>query len=151
MSAMNDAEQILGQATSLLLVDWPSAEVSDTLARAGYIVYGKGGPEPDAFSIREVRDGEPVVRPLGRAPERVDVVYCHRPLSELPTIVAMAVELGAEVVWHQSGRTSDGLRDPRACWLSVEDLAYVQGLVESAGLRAVTQEYIADAARRVHG
>jgi hypothetical protein len=65
--SVNEAEQLLGSARTILLVDWPSPDVPDTLARARYDVYVKGGPEPDAFSIREMREGRPVARQLGRA------------------------------------------------------------------------------------
>lgn len=143
-----EAEDILEKAASILLIDWPSPEVPDTLLRAGYTVYVKGGPEPNAYSVRELRDGQPVARQIGRAPERVDVVYCHRPLEEVPAIVATARELGAHAIWHQSGRTRDGAADPKACWLSRDELAYVRGVAASAGLRVVTEDYIADVARR---
>jgi predicted CoA-binding protein len=110
------AEEIRGQASSVLVIDWPSSDVPDALATAGYDVYVKGGPEPDAFSIRELDDGEPVARPLGHAPPAVHLVYCHRPLDGLPAIVAMAAELGARALWYQSARTSDGDDEPTACW-----------------------------------
>jgi predicted CoA-binding protein len=112
-------------------------------------VYVKGGPEPDAFSLREIHDGQSRARQLGHAPARVDVVYCHRPLDELPAIVAMAAELRAGALWYQSGSTPDGAREPTACWLSAEDAGYVHALAESAGLDAVTDDYIADIARRI--
>jgi hypothetical protein len=32
-----EAERILGQAGSVLLVDWPSRDVPDTLTNAGYV------------------------------------------------------------------------------------------------------------------
>jgi hypothetical protein len=56
----------------------------------------------------------------------------------------MAVDLGAAVVWYQSGRNRDGSADPRACWLSAEDARHVHELAESAGVRAVTDAYIAE-------
>jgi hypothetical protein len=55
---MSQAEQILAAASSIVLVDWPGRDVPDTLARAGYAVAVKGGPEPDNYSAYEVRDGE---------------------------------------------------------------------------------------------
>jgi hypothetical protein len=66
--------------------------------------------------VREVRDEQVILRDIGRPPEQVDLVYCHRPLEELPRIVAMAKELGARAVWCQFGRASDGMNDPKGCW-----------------------------------
>ena len=50
---MSDSDQILLTAGSILLVDWPSTDVPETLAGAGYAVFVKGGPEPD--NLLEVR------------------------------------------------------------------------------------------------
>jgi predicted CoA-binding protein len=91
--------------------------VPDTLAGAGYAVFVKNGPGPEDFNPAP--------------PEHIDLVYCHRPLEELPGIVAQAKELGAQAVWCQSP-------SPEA-----------RRLVESAGLRYFGEEYIADAVRRL--
>ncbi|MDX6455259.1 MAG: hypothetical protein QOD48_1366 [Gaiellaceae bacterium] len=92
---MTDAEQLLESANSVLIVDWPSRDVPDALARAGYGVVVKGGPEPDDYAAYELVDGEVVARPIGHAPERIDLLYCHRPLEELAGIVAMAQGVAA--------------------------------------------------------
>ena len=110
--AVTEAGQILRETGSILLVDWPSKDVPETLARAGYTVLVKGGPQPDNYSVYEVRDGEVVSRRTGRAPAAVDLVYSYRPVEELPGIVAMAQRLGAGAVWLQSGVASDGTKDP---------------------------------------
>jgi hypothetical protein len=113
---VTEAECILEAAGSVLVVDWPSRDVPDTLARAGYRVVVKGGPEPDNYSARELRDGEVEVRDLGRRPERVDLVYAHRPLGELPGLIATANALEAQALWCQSGLAGPGTKDPKGCW-----------------------------------
>ena len=67
---MSEAEQILRGAGTILVVDWPTRDVPDTLVRAGYTVLVKGGPEPDNYWIFEVKDGEVVSRRTGQAPVR---------------------------------------------------------------------------------
>ncbi|MDX6567053.1 MAG: hypothetical protein QOE10_2715 [Gaiellales bacterium] len=41
---MTDAEQLLESANSVLIVDWPSRDVPDALARAGYGVVDSQAP-----------------------------------------------------------------------------------------------------------
>ena len=55
----------------------------ETLTRAGYVVLVQGGPQPDNYSVYEVRDGEVVSRRTGRSPTAVDLVYLYRPVEEL--------------------------------------------------------------------
>jgi hypothetical protein len=56
-------EQLLESANSVLLLDWPSRDAPDTLARAGYEVVVKGGIARKA--------GHPTLRrtPANRHPE----------------------------------------------------------------------------------
>jgi predicted CoA-binding protein len=109
--AVTQAGQILRETGSILLVDWPSKDVPETLARAGYTVLVKGGPQPDNYSIYEVRNGEVVARRTGKAPAAVDLVYSYRPVEELPGIVAMAQHLGAGA--DGSGGVAGGARGRR--------------------------------------
>jgi hypothetical protein len=56
-------EHVLRSTRSILLVDFPGREVSDTLTRAGFAVMAHGGPGPqDYFQFeldgQEVRGGE---------------------------------------------------------------------------------------------
>ena len=146
---MTEPERILKAANSALLIDWPSRDVPDTLARAGYAVFVKGGPEPGNYSAYEVSDGEVVTRKVGRPPEKVDVVYSHRPVDELPGIVEMAKGLGARTVWCQSGLASGGENDPKGYWVPEEKSQEARKIVESAGLTYVDDAYIADVARQL--
>jgi predicted CoA-binding protein len=144
---VGDGADLLASVRSVLVVDWPSREVPESLARAGYDVVVSGGPEPDNYSAYKTAGRDVVVRFLGRRPDQVDLVYAHRPLDELPAIVEMATMLGAVGVWWQSGRAVDGSRDPRGCWMSLDDSTAAHRRVEAAGLRYVDDVYIADAVR----
>src|SRR5262249_51624632 len=79
-------EEILRTARTVLLFDWPSPEVPETLRAAGYDVFVKNGPGPDDFNPAP--------------PTQVDLVY--RPVSELADIAALAARLGARAVWCQT-------------------------------------------------
>jgi predicted CoA-binding protein len=144
-----EAEEILQSTASVLVVDWPSRDVPETLARAGYSVFVKAGPEPDSYSVQEVRDAEVVARDLGRPPEHVDLVYCHRPLDELAAVAALAKRLGAQAVWCQTGLASATAKHPRGCWVRRDASRQARRLVESAGLRYIDDIYIADVVRRM--
>ena len=149
---MTDPAAILGAATHILVVDWPTRDVPDALARAGLEVVVRGGPGPGDYVAYEVVDGGEVVeRRTGRPPERSDLVYTYRPLDELPEIVDQARGLGAGAVWIHSGLVADGERDPTGCWLADDDAAAARAIVESAGLVYVDSPYIADVARGLGG
>ena len=144
---MTEAGQILRETGSILVVDWPSKDVPETLTRAGYTVLVKGGPEPDNYWAYEVRDGEVVSRRTGEAPAGVDLVYSYRPVEELPGIVAMPQHLGAGAVWLQSGVASDGTKTTDGCWMDQAASQAARAVVESAGLAYVEAPYIADEVR----
>lgn len=139
-------EDLLRACSSVLVIDWPSDDVPETLARGGRSVHVKGGPGPADYSIRELADGSVTARKTGRPPDHVDLVYVHRPIDELPQIVATARELGARALWYQSGLTSEGAKDPRGCWLPAAESQRARALAEAAGLLYVDDRYIADAA-----
>jgi predicted CoA-binding protein len=143
---LTEAEQVLASATSVLIVDWPSRDVPDTLARAGYTVVVKSGPEPENYSFYLVENDEIAVR-AGGPPGRIDLLYFHRPLDELPGLIAMARETGARALWGQSGLASAGVKDPRGCWVPDDASRHARGLVEAAGLQYIDSVYIADAVR----
>jgi predicted CoA-binding protein len=147
--AMNEPEHLLTSANRIVVVDWPSRDVPDTLAGAGYAVLVKGGPAPDDFAALELRDGGVAKRPTSRPQEPVDIVYVHRPLAELAEIVLTANSLGARTVWYQSGLMSTAVKDPKGCWLPEIASREARALVQSAGMRYVDDVYIADAVRRL--
>lgn len=158
-SAMN-LKEIFRTVQTILVIDWPSKELPETLTRAGFHVVVRGGPGPEDYSAYELDSsrnlaqtfahdpGEVVVRHIGRAPERADLIYSYRPLSELPEIITTAKRLGAQTIWTQSGLSAAGVIDPKGCWVPEEELRLARNLVESAGLRYITGPYIGDAAQR---
>ena len=146
---MDEAVQTLREANTILVVDWPSADVPESLTRVGRRVIVKGGPGPRDYSVRELRDGEMVARPLGEPPDRIDLVYAHRPEAELPGIISMAKQLGARTLWWQTGMSDADSKDPRGCWVSETQSRRGRELAESEGLDYVDDVYIGDAARAV--
>jgi CoA binding protein len=144
---MTDVAALLAETETILLIDWPSRDVPDTLARHGFTVVSNDGPEEyNSYRL----DGDEVrVGPMGRRPERADIVYAHRPIDELPEIVETAKSVDARAVWIQSGRDDGGARDPHGCWLSPEDSTRARALVEAAGLIYVETPYIGDAVREL--
>jgi sugar phosphate isomerase/epimerase len=154
-SAMN-LKEIFRTVQTILLIDWPSKELPETLTRAGFHVVVRGGPGPEDYSAYELDScrnladdpGEVVVRHIGRAPERADLIYSYRPLRELPEIITTAKRLGAKTIWTQSGLSAAGVNDPKGCWVPEEALRQARDLVESAGLCYISEPYIGDAAQR---
>lgn len=144
---MSTAEEIVRTATSVLIIDWPSREVPEALARAGLVTVVAGGPVRDNYSAYQVYSDEISVRHVDRPPDHVDVVYAYRPLVELTEIVAVARDLDATAVWIQSGLAADGTKEPSGCWMPKEWSRDARGVVESAGLVYIDSPYIADAVR----
>lgn len=145
---MSEAEQILRAAGTVVVVDWPSRDVPETLARTGYTVLVKGGPGPADYSFHELRGGEVVPRPAGGPPRSADLVYAHRPVAELAGIASLARQLGATAVWYQSGLASAGAKDPHGCWMEPDASKTARAIIEEAGLTLVESPYIADEVRR---
>jgi CoA binding domain len=144
---MVDAAQLLADTDTVLVIDWPSRDVPDTLARRGYTVIVRGGPGPEDYAAHELVGDQVVARRIGHRPDRADLVYVHRPLAELPGIVAIAAAIGARAVWVQSGLRGPATKDPEGCWMPPDQAAAARGTVESAGLAYRDQPYIAAAAR----
>ena len=143
---MNDVEKLLAETRTILLIDWPSRDVPDSLARAGFTVISNEGP--NKYNAYEVRGDNVDVREVRGLPTRVELVYAHRPVDELPDILAIAKSVGAKAVWLQSGQDGNGARDVRGCWLSATELARAREIVEGAGLRLIDAPYIGDAIQR---
>jgi predicted CoA-binding protein len=144
---VTDPDQVLADVQVVLVVDWPSRDVPDTLLRGGFRVVVHGGPGPEDYSSYELQDGEIVVRPPGPAPERADLVYAHRPLDDLPGIVTMAQRLGAQTIWYQSGVDTTGARDASGCFMFEQESLMAREIVESAGMDYRDQPYIGDVIR----
>jgi predicted CoA-binding protein len=151
LAALEAAARVLAETRSVLVIDWPSRDVPASLAFAGYTVFVKAGPGPADYAAWALDGGEPVSRPLGREPDRVDLVYCHRPFDELPGMVALAGRLGARAFWWQTGLTSDGGKDPSGCWAPPEESRQAREWAAAAGLGYIDDVYIADAVRASGG
>ena len=136
---VTDARALLDDAKVILLVDWPSREVPETLALAGYAVHVKGGPAPTDFAAWEVRDGAVTRVQTAAPPDHADIVYFHRPLDELPAIVELAARLGATTIWRasvESGGAGDSdLGDDAAETVRSRGIAYVDGVDIVAAVR----------------
>jgi len=110
LAALEAAARVLAKTRSILVIDWPSRDVPVSLAFAGFTVFVKGGPGPTDYAAWQLDGGEPASRPLGREPDRVDLVYCHRPFGELSGIVALAGTRGIPPGSRTGGRRRAGLR-----------------------------------------
>lgn len=147
---MTDVPRLLAETVTILLIDWPSRDVPDTLARHGFRVISHDDEAPDAYNAYSVRGEQVRVDYVGRPPEHAGIVYTHRPVDELPEIVETAKSVGAKAVWIQSGRDSVGAKDPHGVWLAPEESSRAREIVESAGLDYVEAPYIADAVRAMN-
>lgn len=66
-------------ATSVYVIDWPSRDIPESLARAGIETFVHGGPRPDDVDVYAVGDGGAVVATKrGSPPDRADVVRRNR-------------------------------------------------------------------------
>jgi hypothetical protein len=139
------AETIVRTCRSLLLVDWPSREVPNSLVGAGQDVFVKGGPGLDDFAIRELTDGSITTSRTGRRPRQVDLLRAPA-IDELPQIVAAAQDTDAKALWYRSGLDSDGTDDPRGYWIQAAKSERARAIAEAVGLLYVDDRYIADAA-----
>ena len=101
---------------TVLVIDWPTKDVPESLTVAGFHVVVRGGPGPEDYSVYALNNGEIVPRHVGRAPDRADLIYSHRPFRELPEIIVTAKELQAKIIWTQSGVSAAGVDDPKGCW-----------------------------------
>ena len=142
-------KEMFSTVQTILVIDWPSKEVPELLARARLRVVVRGGPGPEDYSIYQINNGEVMERLTGCPPERADLIYSYRPLSELPGIIATAKELGAKTIWSQSGVNATGGKDPRGCWVADDELTLARNLVEAAGLRFIAEPYIGEVARKL--
>lgn len=140
---------LLDDVHTVLVIDWPSKDVPESLAFAGIHVVVRGGTGPEDYSAYELKNGAVIPRHVGRPPEHVDLIYSHRPLNELPQIIGLAKKLGAKAIWTQSGLSGAGTNDPKGCWVPEEELRAARDLVQSAGLNYISGPYIGDAAREV--
>jgi predicted CoA-binding protein len=127
--------EVLTATKSVLLIDWPSPDVPDILARAGYRVASQEGPGVEDYKTYELNGAEVVIRNLGAEPDHADLVYIHRPFEELSEIVEFARRIGASAIWSEAGPNTPGADRARQ-------------MVEAAGLTYIDAPRITDAVRQ---
>lgn len=119
------AREILTEAKSILLVDWPNVNLPYTLLKAGFIVFSYS---PDQYSEAKILlekphnidglsifpvtdDGEDVYvsfEKLDNSAGTVDIVHIYRPEAELPDIVEKHVlPLNPKAIWLYPPQTSE--------------------------------------------
>jgi predicted CoA-binding protein len=143
-------QTVFSGVKTILVIDWPSKEVPEVLALAGFAVVVRGGPEPTDYSSYKAEGGLVVKHHIGRAPERAELVYSYRPLSELDGIIDIAKTLHAHTIWTQSGLSADGKQDPKGCWVPQGELEQARELAQSAGFNHISEPYIVEYIRRFH-
>jgi|SRR5947208_3515065 len=131
---MTDVLALLSETKTVVLIDWPSREVPDTLARHGFTVISDEGPE--TYAAYEAHADDVRRRSVDGLPQSAEIVYAYRPIDELPDIVETATTVGATAVWLDSAGD-----------LAPADAARAREIVEGAGLVFVTEPSILDAAR----
>ena len=97
---VTEAERVLGETRSVLLVDWPSRDVPDTLACHGFTVVSADGPGESDYSAYEYEAGDSVrVRGGGRRPERADLVYARAAVAPAIAAGSIGVQLSEGFRW----------------------------------------------------
>jgi predicted CoA-binding protein len=85
---MQSPKNILENAKTILLIDWPNADVPRSLLKAGFIVYGYS---PNKYSVIELDLGSNknpdgteklIFSPLDKQPGTIDIVNIFRPEEE---------------------------------------------------------------------
>jgi predicted CoA-binding protein len=133
MGDLTAAIALLRSARSVVVVDWPSREVPESVARLGLAVTAVEGP--NRYRVYELTEGGGVRVSRGERPAKADLVYAYRPLSELAEIISVALDLGAQAVWLDH--------------LDRDESAQARLTVESSGLKMVSEPPLAEAARAV--
>lgn len=136
---MTKAIDVLRGAQRVVVQDYPSKDIPDALTRAGLAVTIYGGPDEADVVVSELVGGDIVCRPVGRRPETADLLFVHRPLSEIDGILAEAKRLGVQTVWRQP--SSDGEDHDALAW---------RAGVEGAGLTYVDDPDIVRMAEELH-
>lgn len=136
---------VLAEARTVALVDWPSRDLVENLLRSGREVWVKGGSEDTDWTRRQMRDGAVVAIATRAPPERVDLLYVFRPMAELATLFALATRLGAHTFWYQSGLNADAHASARGCWLSADDVRTIERMADAAKVRLVHDVYLGEA------
>lgn len=114
-----DKRRILATVKTIAVVGLSSREdragyyVPAYMQRAGYRIIPVNPQLTEAL-------GEPAYPELRAVPEPVDMVLIFRRSEEIPPVVEQAIEIGARVVWMQSGIVNEAAAaEARAAGLEV--------------------------------
>jgi uncharacterized protein YndB with AHSA1/START domain len=139
------ATALLRDARRIVLVSFIGSEVPDALLEAGFDVFAKVGPQPDAWAHCR-RAGVEFSFDRCATPNDIDLVHLDVPAFDEYLEVARA--LGAKTLWFHSARTCPPEpHDDRGCWLPASQSARQRDAALAAGLEYVDDRYIADVAR----
>ncbi|HTK96979.1 MAG TPA: SRPBCC domain-containing protein [Pseudomonadales bacterium] len=145
------AVALLRAARRILLVSFIGPEVPETLLSAGFEVFAKTGPEPDAWARCRRDLGELVFEPCTTPLNDIDLV--HLDVSDaFEEYLEVAHSLGARTFWFHSARTCPPQpHDDRGCWLPAAQSARQRDAAEALGMEYVDDHYIADVVRALPG
>jgi len=140
------ATALLRAARRILLVSFIGPEVPQALLAAGFEVFARTGPQPDAWARCVRRGGALAFEPRTTPPENVDLV--HLDVPDFGEYLELARALGAKTFWYHSARTRPPEpHDDRGCWLPAAQSAEQRDAARALGLAYVDDRYIADVAR----
>ena len=93
---MTDAAELLKDATTILLVDWPGPSFPVALVQAGFTVYGH---EQDGYKQYAADGDQLVTTSIAEPPTGIDIVNLFRPPEEQLELVETAIRLRARSIW----------------------------------------------------
>ena len=97
-----DLKHILLSSRTIASVGISSSPAKESYGVAGYLLSQGYRVIPVNPSASEIL-GQKAYPYLLSIPEAVDVVQVFRPSSDVPPLVEQAIQIGAKVVWMQSG------------------------------------------------
>ncbi len=138
---------LLRAARRILLVSFIGPEVPQTLLAAGFEVYAKVGPQPDAWAHCRSEHRELMFDPRATPPDEIDLV--HLDVSDaFAEYLDVAHSLGAKTFWFHSARTRPPEpHDDRGCWLPAAQSVRQCAAAEALGIDYIDDRYIGDVAR----
>ena len=143
MTDLQVACAALARARAVLLVDWPSAAVPNSLLRRGYEGIRQGGSGTRRLPLARPPSGRTALsrcRPADRRPNRLLLPAAGRTHG----VVGLAVLVHADVLWFQSGVSTDGGRAADGYWLADQDRQVAARIARDAQLALVSDVYIVD-------
>jgi predicted CoA-binding protein len=103
-------DEVLDATTHVVVIDYPSTDVPETLVRGGFLVISHDGPTDDDYNVWIIENEVVTHRPLDHVPSGADLVYTYRPLDELQGIAELAQRWGAKAIWVQPDTGHDSAR-----------------------------------------